>query len=98
MDTSDMVVDATKTTTVTTNDDDNQNKTSSSSEDISINEDWIDNISPTISNLLVGFDCQNPTEVDSFELESVKQCEERIQNSTTKEAYVQILQKSEEYP
>ena len=64
----------------------NQNKTSSSSEDISINEDWIDNISPTINNLLVGFECQNPTEVDSFELESVEQCEERIQNSKTKES------------
>ena len=58
----------------------NQNETSTSSEDNSINENWIDNISPTINNLLVGFDCQNPTEVDSFELESVEQCEERIQN------------------
>ena len=48
--------------------------------------------------MLVGFDCQNPTEVDSFELESVEQCEERIQNSKTKEAYVQILQESDEYP
>ena len=47
---------------------------------------------------MVGFDCQNPTEVDSFELESVEQCEERIQNSKTKEAYVQILQESDEYP
>ena len=51
----------------------NQNKTSSSSEDVSIKEDWIDNISPTINNLMVGFDCQNPTEVDSFELEPVEQ-------------------------
>ena len=76
----------------------NQNETSSYNEDISINENWIDNISPTINNLLVGFDCQNPTEVDSFELESVEQCEERIQNSKTKEAYVQILQESDEYP
>ena len=76
----------------------NQNKTSSSSEDVSIKEDWIENISPTINNLLVGFDCQNPTEVDSFELESVEQCEDRIQNSKTKEAYVQILQESDEYP
>ena len=47
---------------------------------------------------MIGFDCQNPTEVDSFELESVEQCEERIQNSKTKEAYVQILQESDEYP
>ena len=76
----------------------NQNKTSSSSEDVSIKEDWIENISPTINNLLVGFDCQNPTEVDSFELESVEQCEDRIQNSKTKEAYDQILQESDEYP
>ena len=76
----------------------NQNKTSSSSEDVLTKEDWIDNISPTINNLLIGFDCHNPTEVDSFELESVEQCEERIQNSKTKEAYVQILQESDEYP
>ena len=76
----------------------NQNETSSYSEDISINENSMDNVSPTINNLLVGFDCQNPTEVDSFELESVEQCEERIQNSKTKEAYVQILQESDEYP
>ena len=34
----------------------NQNKTSSSSEDISINEDWINNISPTINYLLVEFE------------------------------------------
>ena len=34
----------------------NQNETSSYNEDISINENWIDNISPTINNLLVGFD------------------------------------------
>ena len=76
----------------------NQNETSSYSEDISINENSMDNVSPTINNLLVGFDCQNPTEVDSFELESVEQCEERIQNSKTKEAFVQILQESDEYP
>ena len=56
----------------------NQNKTSSSNEDVSIKEDLIDNISPTINNLLIGFDCRNPTEIDSFELESVEQCEERI--------------------
>ena len=49
----------------------NQNKTSSSSKDVSIKGDWIDNISPTINNLLIGFDSQNPTEFDSFELESV---------------------------
>ena len=76
----------------------NQNKTSSSNEDVSIKEDLIDNISPTINNLLIGFDCQNPTEVGSFELESVEQCEKRIHNSKTKEAYIQILQKSDEYP
>ena len=76
----------------------NQTKTSSSNEDVSIKEDLIDNFSPTINNLLIGFDCQNPKEVDSFELESVEQCEERIQNSKTKEAYVQILQESDEYP
>ena len=76
----------------------NQNKTSSSNEYVSIKENVIDNISPTINNLLIGFDCQNPTEVDSFELESVEQWEERIQNSKTKEAYVQILQESDEYP
>ena len=62
----------------------NQNETSSYNEDISINENWIDKISPTFNNLLVGFDCQNPTEVDSFELESVEQCKERIQNSKQK--------------
>ena len=39
----------------------NQNKTSSSSEDVLTKEDWIDNISPTINNLLIGFDCQNPS-------------------------------------
>ena len=50
----------------------NQNKTSSSNEDVSIKEDLIENIPPTINNLLIGFDCQNPTEVDSFELESVE--------------------------
>ena len=76
----------------------NQNKTSSSSEDVSIKEDWIDNISPTINNLLIGFDCQNPTKVASFELKSVEQCEVRIQNSKTKEAYVQILKESKECP
>ena len=74
----------------------NQNKTSSSNEDVSIKEDLIDNISPTINNLLIGFDCQNPTEVDSFELESVEQCEERIQNSK-KHTYAQILQEYDEY-
>ena len=62
----------------------NQNKTSSSNEDVSIKKDLINNISPTINNLLIGFDCQNPSEVDSFELESVEQCEERTQNSKTK--------------
>ena len=58
----------------------------------------MDNVSSTINNLLVGVDCQNSTEVDSFELESVEQCEERIQSSKTKEAYVQTLQESDEYP
>ena len=76
----------------------NQNNTSSSNEDVSIKEDLVDNISPTINNLMIGFDCQNPTEVDCFELESVEQCEERIQNSKTIEAYVQVLQESYEYP
>ena len=65
----------------------NQNKTSSSSEDVSIKEDWIDNIFPTINYWLIGFDCRNHAEVDSFELESVEQCEERIQHSKTKEGY-----------
>ena len=50
----------------------NQTKTSSSSEDVSIKEYWIVNISPTINNLLIGYDCQNPTKVDSCELGSVE--------------------------
>ena len=54
----------------------NQKKSSSSSEDFSIKEDLIDNISPTIINLLIGFDCQSPTEANSSELESVEQCED----------------------
>ena len=48
--------------------------------------------------MLIGFNCQDPTEVDSFELESVEQCEEKIKNSKTEETCVQILQESDEYP
>ena len=75
----------------------NQNKTSLSSEDVSINENWIDNISPTINNWLSGFDCQNPREVDSFELESIDQWEKRIQNSK-KRSLRSNIQEFDEYP
>ena len=46
---------------------------------------------------MIGFNCQNPTEAYSFELKSVEQCDERIQNLKPKEACVQILQESDEY-
>ena len=55
------------------------------------------NLSPTVNNLLTGFDCKNPTNVESLELESVEKCEDRVQKSITKEGYIQILQQSDEY-
>ena len=52
-------------------------------------QDQIDiNLSPTVNNLLTGFDCKNPTNVESLELESVEKCEDRVQKSITKEAYI----------
>ena len=61
-------------------------------------QDQIDiNLSPTVNNLLTGFDCKNPTNVESLELESVEKCEDRVQKSITKEGYIQILQQSDEY-
>ena len=61
-------------------------------------QDQIDiNLSPNVNNLLTGFDCKNPTNVESLELESVEKCEDRVQKSITKEAYIQILQQSDEY-
>ena len=61
-------------------------------------QDQVDiNLSPTVNNLLTGFDCKNPTNVESLELESVEKCEDRVQKSITKEGYIQILQQSDEY-
>ena len=55
------------------------------------------NLSPTVNNLLTGFDCKNPTNVESLELESMEKCEDRVQKSITKEAYIPITQQSDEY-
>ena len=53
--------------------------------------------SPTVNNLLTGFDCKNPTIVESLELNSVEKCEDRVQISITREIYIKILEQSDEY-
>ena len=38
------------------------------------------NLSPTVNNLLTGFDCKNPTNVESLELESVEKLRIELRN------------------
>ena len=33
---------------------------------------------PTVNNLIVGFDCKSPTNVEFLELERVEKCEDRV--------------------
>ena len=54
-------------------------------------------LSPSVNNLFAGFNCKNPANVESFELESVKKSKDRVQETSTKEAYIQILQESDEH-
>ena len=52
---------------------------------------------PAVNNLLEAFNCDKPENVESFELESIEKCEEKMQEQKIKPAYVQILQETEKY-
>lgn len=56
-----------------------------------------DHLNPALNTLLEGFDCKDPKDLESFELENVEECEDRLQQASKVPAHMQILQHSDNY-
>ena len=75
----------------------NQNDTTlSSSEDASKQKDLIDETSPVVKNLSIGFDHHTPQKLNILNLNQLK-IRKKVKNSKTKEAKLQILQECNGY-
>ena len=49
------------------------------------------------NGLVVGYDCNTPTEVTSHELDTIENCEEKTIQESSTPTQIQILQKSNRY-